>query len=116
MSTNQLPVIDEEPPPPLHILWQGIPFTLYECRLACALAIYVQFEDGTPLDHITIGKVISASSGLQNMNCAGLVDYLRLTNNVYPEVLVCSAGWARWARDAWNMWLDPMAAPDGTWP
>lgn len=102
--------------PNLHIAWQGVPFTLYECQLACALTIYVTFEDGTPLDDTTIGKVIGAASGLENMNCAGLVDHLKRTDNIYPEVLAGGHEWSQWARDAWSMWLDPQAAPVGSWP
>ncbi|CAF9939509.1 MAG: hypothetical protein ALECFALPRED_008159 [Alectoria fallacina] len=88
--------------PPLHIAWHGVPFTLYECRLACALALYVTFEDGTPLDDGTIGQVIGASSGLQNVDCAGLVEHLRLTNDVYPQVRDGGEAWAVWARDAYR--------------
>lgn len=105
-------------PPPLRIAWNGVSFTLDECQLACALNIYVQFEDGTPLDEKTIAEIIGAFSGLQKMNCAGLVDHLRLTNNVYPNVLADGPHkmFATWARDAWNKWLDPAAAPVGMWP
>ena len=63
-------------------LWHGDPFSYW---LAYALALYVQFEDGTPLNNSTIGQVIGASSGLRNMDCADLVDHLRLTKNVYPR-------------------------------
>ena len=45
-----------------HLVWHGTPSTLNECRLACALAIHVCFEDKTLLDHITIGRVIGATS------------------------------------------------------
>ncbi len=105
-------------PPPLHIAWNGVSFTLHECQLACALNIYLQFEDGTPLDEKIIGEIIGAFSGLQNMNCAGLVDHLRVTNNVYPDVLADGDHnmFATWARDAWNKWQDPAAAPVGMWP
>ena len=101
---------------PLHIAWQGVPFTLYECQLACALSIYITFEDGTALDDTTIGQVLGASSGLQNVNCDGLVAHLQETNNVYPHVLEGGEAWAKWARDKYNRWLDPKAAPVGTWP
>ena len=84
--------------PPLHIAWHSVPFTLVECQLACALSIYIRFEDGTPLDDTTIGEIIGASSGLQNVNCAGLVNHLKLTNNVYPEVLAGGPAVAKWAR------------------
>ena len=100
----------------LHLVWHGTPFSLYECKLACALAIHVCFEDKTPLDHITIGKVIGAASGLKGMNCEGLVDHLRQTNDVYPEVAGGGYQWGDWAQNAWNMWLDPEAAAIGTWP
>lgn len=106
MSVNQ----------PFHLLWQGIPFTLHECELVCALSLYVQFEDGTPLDDSTIGQVIGACSGLQNMNCIGLVDHLRLTKNVYPQILSDGNVWYHCARTAYNKWLDRHAAPIGFWP
>lgn len=101
---------------PLHIAWQGVPYTLYECQLACALTIYVRFEDETPLDDITVGQVIGASSGLQNVTCAGLVDHLKKTKDVYPDVLAGKGEWRKWALDAWKKWLDPEAAPVGSWP
>ena len=100
----------------LHLIWHGTPFTLDECRLACALAIHVCFEDRTPLDHITIGRVIGAPKGLQEMNCEGLVDHLRDTNDVYAEVASGGSKWGDWAQNAWNKWLDPKAAPLGSWP
>ncbi|CAD6583751.1 MAG: hypothetical protein ASARMPRED_001494 [Alectoria sarmentosa] len=103
-------------PPPLHIAFRGVPFTLHECRLACALTLYVTFEDGSPLDEATIAQVIGASSGLQNVDCAGLVEHLRRTDDVYPEVRDGGEAWAVWARDAYGRWLDPMAAPMGGWP
>lgn len=114
MSANQPITIPERPT--LHIAWQGVSFTLNECRLACALTLFVRFEDGTPLDDITLGQVVGASSGLKNMNCAGLVNHLRLTKNVYPDVLAKSKPCAKWARDAYNKWLDPEAPPTGWWP
>ena len=70
----------------LHLVWHTIPFTLYEGRLACALAIYICFEDKKPLDYVATGQVIGAASGLKTMDCEGLVDHLYHTNNVYPEV------------------------------
>ena len=72
--------------PSLYIAWLGAPFTLEECQLACALSIYVPFEDGTTMDDTTIGQVLGASSGLENVNCAGLVEHLKETDNVYPQV------------------------------
>ena len=68
-----------------------------KCQLACALTIYICVEDRISLETTTIGERIGASSGLQNVNCAGLVNHLRLTNNVYPEG---GPEWAKWARDA----------------
>ncbi|KAM0804786.1 hypothetical protein BDR22DRAFT_549967 [Usnea florida] len=100
----------------IHLIWHGTPFTLNECRLACALAIHVCFEDRTPLDHITIGRVIGAAKGLEEMNCEGLVDHLRNANDVYAEVASGGNQWGDWAQNAWNLWLDPKAAPLGSWP
>ena len=99
-----------------HLIWHGTPFTLNECRLACALAIHVCFEDRTPLDHITIGQVIGAAKGLKEMNCEGLVEHLHHTNNVYPEIASGGDALGDWAQNAWNKWLDPKAAPFGSWP
>ena len=104
------------PSPSLHLVWHGISFTLYECRLACALAIHVCFEDKTPLDHVTIGRVVGAASGRKNLNCEGLVDHLYHTKNVYPEVASGGQQVGDWAQNAWNLWLDPQAAPIGSWP
>ncbi|KAF6241836.1 hypothetical protein HO173_000548 [Letharia columbiana] len=99
---------------PLHIAWRGVPFTLYECQLACALKIYVKFEDGTIPDDQTIGQVIGTSSGLQNMDCGGLVAHLRATNDIYPEMLAGGEPTAIWATNVWNTWLDPCAGPAET--
>ena len=76
--------------PSLYIAWLGAPFTLEECQLACALFIYVNLEDGTTMDDTTIGQVLGASSGLENVNCTGLVAHLKETDNVYPQV--CTFG------------------------
>lgn len=88
--------------PNLYIAWHGVPFTLEECQLACALSIYITFEDGTRLDDTTIGQVLGASSGLKNVNCAGLVAHLKETDNVYPAVLNGGDQWAQWARYKYN--------------
>ena len=49
----------------LHLVWHGTPFSLNECKLACALTIHVCFEDKTPLDPITIGQVIGSGKRAQ---------------------------------------------------
>lgn len=100
----------------LHIAWNGIPFTLLECQIACALSIYITFEDGTPIDDKTIGEVLGSNSGLQPMNCNGLVAHLKETNDVYPTALNGGQEWADWVRNIYNQWLDPMAAAVGQWP
>ena len=102
--------------PNLYIAWHGVPFMLEECQLACALSVYVTFEDGTRLDDTTIGQVLGASSGLENVNCAGLVAHSQETDNVYPQVLNGGGQWAQWARYKYNRWLEPAAAMPGTWP
>ncbi len=98
---------------PFYITWKSAFFTLNECKLGCALVIYVRFEDGTPLDETTIGEIIGAPSGLKGLDVTGLVDHLQETNNVYPDILKGGEPMAAWARDAWNHWLDPQAAPLG---
>ena len=100
----------------LYLAWEGTPFTRYECQLACALRLYVHFEDDTPLDDQTIGRVIASSSGLEKVNCAGLVDHLRRTNDLYITVSTERKMWTLWARNAWVMWLDPKAPSVGKWP
>ena len=106
------------PPPcePLYILWNNVGLTLDDCRLACALRIYNHFEDGTPLDDVTIGQIVGATCKLDPMDCTGLVSHLRETKNVYPQVLAGGRPVADWARNAWNKWLDADAAPVGQWP
>ena len=109
--------IDNIPPgEPLHMLWHKLPVSRKECRLACALSIYIKFEDGTPLDDTTIGEIVGYSSGVDSINCNGLVSHLQQTNEVYPEVLAGGHAMAVWARNAWNKWMDPEAALVGTWP
>ena len=115
------------PPEPLHITWNNMSFTLRECRLACALTIYVKFEDGSPLNIDTINKVVALDSkagsarNVEGLDFTGLVEHLQVTKDVFPEVEAARdneevrAGWANWARGAYNRWLDPQAAPVGTW-
>lgn len=106
---------------PLHIIFKNTPFTLYECRLACALTLYIKFEDDNPLNIDTINKVVNLYSNVENLDCTGLVEHLQATQDVYPEVEAkddgaAQAGWAKWAREAYDKWLDPEAPPVGTWP
>ena len=98
------------------MLWGNTPLTREDCTLACALRIYVKFEDGTELDDTTIGEVVGYYNGLDDVKCTGLVEHLRQTDNVYPRVLAGGVEMAVWARDMWNHWLDPAAAPVGSWP
>lgn len=106
---------------PLHIMWNKVSFTRRQCQLACALNIHVKFEDGSPLNIDTINQVVGLDSNLELLDCTGLVPHLKATKDVYPEVEAendeeAKAGWANWARAAYNQWLDPEAAPIGTWP
>ena len=78
--------------------------------------IYVPFEDGTTMDDTTIGQVLGAFSGLENVNCVGLVTHLQETNNAYPQVLNDGEPMAQWARHMYTKWLGPEAAVLGTWP
>lgn len=118
------PKLPINPPPmnlaplvqPLYMAWNGAGLTLDECKLACALTLYVRFEDGTTLDDATISKVIGAASGLKNQDIHGLVDHLRRTNDVYPDVLAHGQEMAVWARHSYNFWLDRWTAPVGQWP
>ena len=98
------------------MLWNNVALTRHDCKLACALSIYIRFEDGTPLDEETIGKVVGETSGLSAINCTGLVDHLRQTSDVYPEVLAGGEEMVKWVRDIYNKWLDSCAAPIGQWP
>lgn len=98
------------------MLWGKTPLTREDCTLACALRIYVKFEDGTDIDDITIGKVVGHYNKLQDVDCTGLVEHLRRTDNVYPGVLAGGIVIAVWARDMWSHWIDPCAAPVGSWP
>ena len=90
--------------------------TREECELACGLRVFIKFEDGTDLDDGVIGQVVSHFSGLDNMDCTGLVDHLREINDVYPQVVAGGSAMATWVQDVWNKWFDPKAAPVGCWP
>lgn len=121
------------PPPvsPIYMHWGTTSLTREDCQLACALRIYIKFEDGTDLDDTTIGEVIGYHktpgdlkrthvpghrNNVQPVDCTGLVDYLQQTDNLYQQVLANGVGMAPWARDIWNLWQDDEAAPVGTWP
>lgn len=94
---------------------RGVHFTLEKCQLAYALSICVIFEDGTTMDDTTIGQVLGASGGLENVNCVDLVAHLQETNNVYPAVLNDGEQWAQWAHYKYNNWLNPEAARPSGW-
>lgn len=96
--------------------WEKTPMTREDCILACALRIYVKFEDGTDLDDTTIGDVVGRHNKLEPVDCTGLVEHLRQTDDIYPEVLAGGIEMAVWARDVWNHWIDRHAAPVGSWP
>ena len=105
-------------PPPIYyyMSWNNILLTYDDCRLACALKIYNRFADGGKFDDNIIGQIIGESHNLSAMNLTGLVDHLKETKNVYPEVDADKTNMSILALNAWNKWLDPEAAPVGTWP
>ena len=104
------------PTQPVHIVWKNVGITYDECRLACALFICLRFQDGTKLDDATIGQVVGSARESQEMDIAGLVNYLQETSNVYPDVLSDYRLIAPWAWERFNKWLDPCAALGSRWP